>query len=146
MEDVRERRLRAGLSQSELARRSGVAQPNIAAYESGRRRPSSETRRRLEEALKPLPSAALAQNRAAVIEVLARHNMTNPRVFGSVAVGQDRPGSDLDLLVEAGAALELIDLIDAGEELQRLLGVHVDLITSRSLRPGHEIAMNAVPV
>lgn len=32
---VRESREEAGLSQSELATRSGVAQPNIAAYESG---------------------------------------------------------------------------------------------------------------
>ena len=40
-------RLRAGLTQSELARRAGTSQPVISAYEHGRRDPSYETLRRL---------------------------------------------------------------------------------------------------
>lgn len=39
---VRELREAAGLSQYELGERAGVAQPNIAAYEAGRRRPAVE--------------------------------------------------------------------------------------------------------
>jgi len=41
--DLRRRRKMAGLTQRELAARAQVAQPNIAAYESGRRRPAPET-------------------------------------------------------------------------------------------------------
>ena len=36
---IREARRRSGLSQAELARRAGVSQPVITAYESGRREP-----------------------------------------------------------------------------------------------------------
>lgn len=40
---LREARMRAGLSQSELARRVGIAQSVISFYESGRRQPSLPT-------------------------------------------------------------------------------------------------------
>lgn len=84
--------------------------------------------------------------RDTVVDVLARYRMTNPRVFGSVATSQDTPGSDLDLLVDAAADLDLLDIVDAAAELETLLGVPVDIVTSRSLRPGHEIAATAVVV
>lgn len=146
MATLRERRVRAGLTQSELASRSGVAQPNIAAYESGRRKPTAATQRKLDAALRPLPSVMLRQHRDTVVEILRRHGMTSPRVFGSVARGDDRPGSDLDLLVEASPELDLLDIVDAADAIESLLGVHVDLVTSRSLRLGHEIASTAVAV
>lgn len=40
---LREARERAGLSQSALADRAGIAQPNISAYESGSRSPTVRT-------------------------------------------------------------------------------------------------------
>jgi len=40
-------RLKTGLSQRQLADRLGVAQPVVAAYESGRRRPTLETLMRM---------------------------------------------------------------------------------------------------
>lgn len=138
--------MQAGLSQSELARRSGIAQPNIAAYESGRRIPTASTRERLTAACRPRPAESLAQHRDEVVAVLARHRMSTPRVFGSVARGTDRPGSDLDLMVDAHADLDLLDLVDAASELEELLGVPVDIVTSRSLPPGHPIARSAVLV
>ncbi len=143
MTDLRARRSRAGLTQAELAARSGVAQPNIAAYEAGRRRPSPATVARLNAALAPLPSAQLREHRDAAVRVLAAHKMSNPRVFGSVAQGQDHPGSDIDLLVDAADDLDLLDIVDAAEALESILGSHVDIVTSRSLRPGHEITRTA---
>lgn len=134
----------AGLTQAELARRSGIPQPNIAAYETGRRRPADATLARLGEALAPLPREVLRERRDTVISTLERHHMTNVRVFGSVAAGTDRPGSDIDLLVDAGADLDLLDLVDAATELELLLGTHVDIVTSRSLHEGHEVARTAV--
>lgn len=44
---LRELREEAGLSQAELADRSGAAQPNIAAYESGSRKASAAMMERL---------------------------------------------------------------------------------------------------
>lgn len=141
-----ELRAAAGVSQRELARRSGVAQPNIAAYESGRRTPSEQMVRRLATALAPPPRRTLAAHREEVIAILRRHGLTRPRVFGSVARGEDRPGSDIDLVVDMAATGDILDLIDAGDELEALLGCHVDLVTSRSLRPGHEIERSALPL
>ena len=40
---LREARLRSGLTQAELARRAGVTQSVISAYESGRRQPALTT-------------------------------------------------------------------------------------------------------
>jgi transcriptional regulator with XRE-family HTH domain len=47
MNEVRDLRMRAGLSQKALAAAAGTSQPTIAAYESGRKVPSVETLRRL---------------------------------------------------------------------------------------------------
>lgn len=146
MDDLRTLRMRAGLTQQELARRSGVAQPNIAAYESGRRNLSRAMRDRLLHAMKPTARDALERHREDVARILLQHKMSNPRVFGSSASQTDTPSSDVDLLVDAQLGLDLLDIIDAADELENLLGVPVDIITSRSLYPGHEIFRTAIPV
>lgn len=46
-ETIRSARARAGLTQAELARRSGTSQATISAYESGRKQPSVATLVRL---------------------------------------------------------------------------------------------------
>lgn len=143
---VREIRQAAGLTQTELARRSGVAQSNIAAYESGQRTASTQMIARLVAASRPRPSEALRRDREQVIAVLRRHGLEHPRVFGSAARGDDAPGSDLDLVVDVGPEADVLDLIDAADELAELLGCPVDLVTSRALRAGHEIERTAVAV
>lgn len=144
MSIVADLRAAAGISQAELARRSGVAQPNIAAYESNRRTPSPQMLDRLRLALRPPPGQVLREHQADVVEILDRHGLTRPRVFGSVAQGKDRPGSDLDIVVDIADHGDVLDLIDAGDELEALLGCHVDLVTSRALRDDHEIRRTAL--
>jgi uncharacterized protein len=78
-------RLRAGLSQRQLADITGIAQPNISAYESGRLTPSPATLARIAQATGVRPSALLAQMRDDIMAVAARHHASNVRVFGSVA-------------------------------------------------------------
>jgi predicted nucleotidyltransferase len=46
------------------------------------------------------PFQRLQAAREAVLAVAHRHGARNLRIYGSVARGQDRPGSDLDLLVD----------------------------------------------
>lgn len=46
------------------------------------------------------PSEALARNRDRVLEVISRYPVANPRIFGSVARGEDVEGSDVDILVD----------------------------------------------
>lgn len=81
------------------------------------------------------PSEALEKNRQAIREATKRFNAANPRVFGSVARGEDRPDSDLDILVDALPETTLFDLGGLLEELSALLGVEVDVVTSGGLRP-----------
>lgn len=81
------------------------------------------------------PSLALDLKRIAVREVASRFRVANPRIFGSVLHGTDRDGSDLDLLVDALPGATLLDLGDLQDELQSLLGVHVDLLTPGDLPP-----------
>ena len=75
------------------------------------------------------PSQALRQHREAVCLAAARYRVANPRVFGSALHGNDREGSDLDLLVDPLPGTTLFDLGGLQDELQELLGVSVDVLT-----------------
>jgi len=81
------------------------------------------------------PSIALDLKRNAVREAANRFHTVNPRVFGSVLHGDDRDGSDLDLLVDALPCTTLFDLGGLQIELEELLGVTVDLRTPGDLPP-----------
>lgn len=84
--------------------------------------------------LQPMrPSQALHQHRDAVCLAAARYRVANPRVFGSAMRGDDRDGSDLDLLVDALPGTTLLDLGGLQDELQELLGVSVDVLTLKDL-------------
>ena len=81
------------------------------------------------------PSIVLDMKRSAVREAVGRFRTTNPRVFGSVLHGTDRDGSDIDLLVDALPGATLFDLGGLQDELESLLGIHVDLLTPTDLPP-----------
>ena len=75
------------------------------------------------------PSTAFEQNRDAIKAVIARYPVGNPRVFGSVANGTDKDGSDLDILIDAPRGTTLIHLCGIQIDLEDLLGVPVDVRT-----------------
>ena len=64
-----------------------------------------------------------------MLEVLHRWGVTNVRIFGSVARGEARPDSDIDILVTASPGTGLFDLADLRFELEELLGAPVHLST-----------------
>jgi predicted nucleotidyltransferase len=94
------------------------------------------------------PSLALATHREAIRRIVAAHNASNPRVFGSAAHGQDSEGSDLDLLIDPTPETSLFDIGAIRHELLQLLGVQVDVVTPKSLPEGFraEVVAQAVPV
>ena len=69
------------------------------------------------------------------------HGATNLRVYGSIAKGQEHPGSDLDLLVDLAEDQSLLGLIGFRQELEDLLGCLVDVTEAETLNPliRHEI-------
>lgn len=89
---------------------------------------------RLLAAARPRPSALLAEHRVEVVAAAARNRATNVRVFGSVARGEDTPDSDVDLLVTFQPGASLLDQAGLVEDLQDLLGVHVDVVSDRALK------------
>lgn len=139
MNEVSELRRRAGLSQQELAERSGVAQPNVAAYESGRRSPSPEMVERLRKAARPLPHALIAAHREELVALAAEHGLTNVRLFGSAQRGDDGPDSDVDLLVTVRPKTGLLTLAAFARRAEELIGVPVDVVSEGGLRPEHKI-------
>lgn len=129
---IRARRGVLGLSQRALAERVGVKQPLIAAIEAGRRRPSGSVRAALDSELAIRPSEALAARREEVWALFARMGLPEPRVFGSVARGDDRESSDLDLIVEFTDRHDIVDLLTLQHELGELLTVAVDIVDARA--------------
>lgn len=158
---IKEARNRAALTQAELAALAATSQPTIAAYESGSKVPSSDTLERLLDAAGlqlsaiPLPGSRrrsrlrqlLRRHRADILELAAQHGATNVRVFGSVARGQDKRGSDVDLLVEMGPGRSLLDQVRLRRALHELLGVEVDVLTAGGLRDSDSaVVAEAVPL
>ena len=144
-ERIQSARRLADLTQQELAERSGVRQPNIAAYENGRRQPSPAMLARLLDAARPRPSVLLGRFREQVLEIAARNHAGSVRVFGSIARGEDGPESDVDLLVTFAPEASLLDQAGLVAELEDLLGAHVDVVSDRALKD-RDVAIRAEAV
>ncbi|MBS1256539.1 MAG: hypothetical protein MAG581_02362 [Deltaproteobacteria bacterium] len=56
-------------------------------------------------------------------------------IFGSYVRGEQNQGSDLDILVDYEDTPSLITLIQIENELGELLGVKVDLVTFKGIKP-----------
>lgn len=146
--DIRAERLAVGLSQSQLARAARVSQPNLSAYENGRRSPSLEVLDRIARALRGRPSLRVQQHRDAIRALVTEHHATTPRFFGSVARGDDEAGSDVDLLVEFTDEASLLDEVGLRLALRDLLQIDVDVVAADALRGAirDRILREAVPV
>jgi len=55
-------------------------------------------------------------------------------IFGSFARGDNKKGSDIDILVEFKESPSLLTLIKLENDLSELLGVKVDLVTTGALK------------
>lgn len=79
---------------------------------------------------------------------MARHGALRPRVFGSAITGKDTEESDLDLLIDPTPRTTLMTLAAIQIELERLLGVRVDVLTPNSLPRTFRdrVLLEAVPV
>jgi len=55
-------------------------------------------------------------------------------IFGSFARGDESKGSDVDILVRFSDSIGW-EFIDLKEYLERILGLEVDLVTIKSLKP-----------
>lgn len=146
--DIRAQRLAASMNQTQLARAAGVSQPNLSAYENGRRVPSAAVLERISRALAGRPSARVEVHRQAIRDLVTCHHAIDPRVFGSVARGEDQPGSDVDFLVAFDNEASLLDEVALRLALGDLLQVEVDVVAEDSLSGSlrQRVLAEAVPV
>jgi predicted nucleotidyltransferase len=76
----------------------------------------------------------LQSKREKILQIAARHGARKVRVFGSVARGTARRGSDIDFLVEMEDGRSLLDHAALILDLERLLKRSVDVASERGLR------------
>jgi uncharacterized protein len=76
----------------------------------------------------------LRQKRDDILAIADKYGATNLRIFGSVARGDDRPDSDIDILIDQEHRWSLFDHIGMMQDLEDLLGCKVDLATADALR------------
>lgn len=98
-------------------------------------------------AVRPLRELVEA-HRKEIKAIVARHHGRSVAIFGSVARGDERPGSDIDFLVELEPDARPIEVLSIGVELEDVLGVKVDVGTPQSLRAHlrEEVMAEAVPL
>ena len=136
--DCRAARARLGLTQAELARRAGMSRATLVNFEKGRREPHRASLAALEAALSDRP-----QHRSRLAHVLRmlqkarseleKRGVLRLAVFGSVARMEDRPDSDLDIVVDIDPArrIDIVELAGIGGLVESLTGIPTDIVRRR---------------
>jgi predicted nucleotidyltransferase len=75
---------------------------------------------------------ALLQHKA---ELQKKFKVKTIGVFGSYVRGEQKRGSDVDVLVEFEEPIGLFEFMDLEDYLSQLLGVKVDLVSKKALKP-----------
>jgi uncharacterized protein len=69
-----------------------------------------------------------------ILSHLKEFNPVKVGIFGSFARGDNKKGSDIDILVEFKESPSLLTLIKLENELTEILSVKVDLVTTGALK------------
>jgi uncharacterized protein len=90
----------------------------------------------------------LRARREEILGCATDHGARNVRVFGSTARGDAGQSSDIDLLVEMESGRNLLDLVGLWQDLEDLLGTHVDVLSDGGVSPHlrERIYAEAVPL
>lgn len=70
-----------------------------------------------------------------IVPILIRHQIKPAGIFGSVAKGNQTPKSDMDILVELGSKLSLLEFVGIKCELEDMLERKVDLVEYEAVKP-----------
>lgn len=68
-------------------------------------------------------------------ELKDKYKIKKIGVFGSYVRGEEKKRSDIDILVEFSEPVGLFEFMDLEEYLEKLLGVKVDLVSKKALKP-----------
>lgn len=129
--------LAAGMTQRQIADALGVTQPAV-----------SQQLRHAPD-LGAVHPAVVVEAAAPILRAIAAdHGYRHLAVFGSVARGEARPDSDIDLLVESPPGASSFDFVRFQHLVEEILGRRVDLVDSGGLDPrlDDDIRREAVPL
>ena len=73
------------------------------------------------------------QTKEKILNVIQPYGPKMVGVFGSFARGEQKPESDIDIVVEFEEDLSLLDIIGIEQKLSEELGLNVDLMTKKSI-------------
>jgi predicted nucleotidyltransferase len=77
----------------------------------------------------------IREKRDEILRIAHTHGARNVRLFGSIARGEGKPESDIDVLVEMEPGRSLLDMIAIKQDLEDLLGRKVDIVTEAAVSP-----------
>lgn len=77
----------------------------------------------------------IQDRRNEILAISKKYGAKSIRIFGSVARGEDRPDSDLDIIVEMEKGASLLDIIAIKQDIEDILGRNVDVVTEASISP-----------
>ena len=114
-----------GMTQREIAEALDITQPAVS------------QQLRFAPKLADIHPEALLEAAAPVLKALAlEYGYGQLAVFGSVARGEARPDSDIDLLVEAPAGTSSFDFVRFQQLIEQVLGLGIDLVSYGGLKRG----------
>ncbi len=70
-----------------------------------------------------------------IAQMLKNEGAKRVAVFGSYVRGEEKPKSDIDIIVEFLDRKSLLELVRIERELSEVLGIKVDLLTEKSISP-----------
>lgn len=114
-----------GMSQRAIAEQLGISQSAV-----------SQQLRCAPDLARQDPVGLLEAGAPIVKALAAERGYTRLAVFGSVARGDARPDSDIDLLVEAPEGTSSLDFVRFQLLVEHVLGRHVDMVSYGGLKPG----------
>jgi predicted nucleotidyltransferase len=94
------------------------------------------------------PLELLQNKRDDIRRIAIKHGAYNLRVFGSVARGEAKPESDIDLLIEKGPTTSSWFPAGLVLELEEMLGRRVEIVTEKALNPDlrDRVLSEAIPL
>lgn len=69
-----------------------------------------------------------------ITPILKKYNIKRAGVFGSYAKGESSEDSDIDILVELGSEMSLLEFVKIKLELEDLLNRKVDLVEYKAIK------------
>jgi len=70
-----------------------------------------------------------------IAQLLKKQGAKKIAVFGSYIRKEQKPNSDIDIVVEFSGRKSLLDIIGIEQELSEALHIKVDLLTEKSISP-----------